>query len=565
MVSGNKNQTKGLKIALFSKCLFWGFFLLFISTLWQCANMQQPTGGPIDSIPPVVVQELPQNLTRNLTARKITIQFNENIKVNNPQQQISITPDMDTFPKFRAKKRNLEITLPDTLAENTTYMINFGEGLVDYNESNPIKNYSYIFSTGDEIDSLSISGQVMDSYTNLPDSTATVLLIPVSQDSIFGKKKANIFTRVDSKGLFKLNYLSENTYRIYAITEKNGNRIFDAPGEALGFIADSIYLNKDTTGILLRTSVLAPKDFRILQKNIEANGRITLVSNKRIEQPKIVITHPKEYDADKLVHWNKTHDTLYMWIPKHDFDSIKMQVFDGDRFIDSTLIRHNKSTELDRSFLVFERLKAGKVDRTKHVELIAPVPIDKIDRSKIILKEDSLQHTNYQFLKDSLDNSKFVLRYNWKAKATYTLKLEPGAFIGPYGDTNKENEISFTLNSNDIYGDLELSFNLPDTTEQYIVEFVSDQGKVVMQRNILTKASVIPYLKYPEGKYQLRIIYDHNKNGRWDPGKLEEKIQPETIWYFDKTIIIRPNWQQQETINIPKDAYKSPSFSNQEE
>jgi hypothetical protein len=565
MMSKNENRSERLKTALFTKSLFWVLLLCVLSAFWQCANMQQPTGGPIDSIPPKVLAELPENPSRNLTTRKIVIQFDENIKINNPQQQVSISPAMDEFPRFRTKGKNLEILLPDTLAENTTYMINFGEALVDYNESNPLENYSYIFSTGPFIDSLSISGQVLDSYTNLPDSTATVILIPTSQDSIFGVKKANIFVKVDNKGNFKLNYLSGNTYRIYALNEKNGNRIFDAPGEALGFIQDSITLTKDTSGILLRTSVLPPKSMRLTQKSIEANGRIVLASNKRIEQPSLKIVFPEGYDEDKTYEWNLSQDTMQMWLPKLDFDSIKIHVFDGDQLMDSALIRHNKEAKLDRSFLVYDRLKGGKVDKVKHVELYSPVPIEKIDRSKIMLTEDSITRSNFQLIKDTLDQKKFILRYNWRAKTTYKLKLEPGAFIGPYEDSNKEYEVNFTLNDNDIYGDLSLAIQVPDTNAQYIIEFIADNGKALMHRQIIQKNTTITYLKYPEGKYKLRVIYDQNGNGRWDPGNLERRTQPETVWYYDKTFIIRPNWEQTENISIPKDAYASSPPVNQEE
>src|SRR5690606_130235 len=138
------------------------------------------------------------------------------------------------------------ITLPDSLEENTTYTINFGKGLVDYNESNPIVNYNYVFSTGPELDSLSIAGSVQNAYTKTfdpkQDLDVRVLLIPNNQDSIFGKRKTNIFTTVDSTGNITFKNLREDTYRIYALKLEKNDRNYNQPNDRIGFLSDSIVL-----------------------------------------------------------------------------------------------------------------------------------------------------------------------------------------------------------------------------------------------------------------------------------------------------------------------------------
>src|SRR5690606_8968802 len=125
------NQTKTGRIGK------WAFFALIFGVLAStinCANIQQPTGGPRDSIPPKLLSELPSNLSTNFTAQKVVLTFDEFIRLSNPTREISISPDMDRFPEFKANRRNLEITLPDSLAENTTYVINFGRAIADNNE-----------------------------------------------------------------------------------------------------------------------------------------------------------------------------------------------------------------------------------------------------------------------------------------------------------------------------------------------------------------------------------------------------------------------------------------------
>src|SRR5690606_36660242 len=139
-----------------------------IALTWQCASIQQPMGGPKDSIPPTIVSENPPNLSRNFSAEKIVIEFDEYIKLSNPLKEISVSPDMSQPISPRVKRKTIEIMIPDSLEPNTTYTINFGKAIGDFNEGNPLPNYSYVFSTGDVIDSLAISGQVVNALTKLP-------------------------------------------------------------------------------------------------------------------------------------------------------------------------------------------------------------------------------------------------------------------------------------------------------------------------------------------------------------------------------------------------------------
>src|SRR5690606_13023450 len=218
--SENKMRSNRTKIASNGKWVVLLFFSALILLTWQCASIQQPQGGPKDSIPPTILEETPANLTRNFQAEKIIIKFDEFIKLSNPFKEVSVSPDLEQPINPRVKRKNIEITLPDSLEENTTYTINFGKAIGDFNEGNPLLNYSYVFSTGDIIDSLVISGKVVNALTKQAEKEITVLLIPTRQDSIFGKRKANIFTLTDTSGTFRLQNLREDNYRIYALREE---------------------------------------------------------------------------------------------------------------------------------------------------------------------------------------------------------------------------------------------------------------------------------------------------------------------------------------------------------
>src|SRR5690606_31505650 len=286
------------------------------------------------------------NFSTNFTEKRIMLRFDEFIKLNNQYKEFSISPDVEDIVDYRVRKKDLIITLPDSLEENTTYTINFGKGLVDYNESNPFIDYNYVFATGDELDSLSISGSVINGFTKefdqKKDENIKILLIPTSQDSIFGKRKANIFANVDTSGNFKFNNLREDTYRIYALKEQNNDRIFNGNDEWIGFIEDSIYLDRDITNIKLEVTKAYPKDFRTLEKKFEQTGHILLTFTKPLEQPQTRILFPAELDENKIEKYSLNHDSAKIFIPKTELDSIKIELSDGSEIMDTILIRTNK-------------------------------------------------------------------------------------------------------------------------------------------------------------------------------------------------------------------------------
>lgn len=529
------------------------FFFLISLTFFRCANMQRPTGGPKDSLPPKLLSESPENFTRNFNAKEIVLSFDEYIKLNNQIKELSISPDVDKQPEFKVKKKTLHIILPDSLEKNTTYTINFGKGLVDYNEGNPIINYNYVFSTGNELDSLTVSGSVKDAFKKefdvKTDKDIRVLLIPTSQDSIFGKKKANIFTTVDSLGNFQFKNLKANTYRIYAIKEQNNDRIYNSPEESIGFNNDSIVLNNNISGIKLEYSKGRPTKFRTVDKKIEKNESITLIFNQPIDTPELEIISPNTIDKNKFVHYSLSNDTANIFVSKLETDSIKIQVSDNKVVKDTIVLRRNKNDKYER-FIVPTLNISNKVDKINHIKITSKYPIQSIDKQKIILNEDSISRRNFQLQQDSLDKQLYYVRYNWKPNKNYELIIQEKAILSPFNDFNKEFKNSFTLDETENYGDIIFKFNGLDSISSYLVQLIDvNKEKVFSTRKILNKNELV-YNKFPGGKYKLRIIKDLNHNGRWDAADVYKHTQAEPIWYLDKEFTIRSNWEQTETLNV---------------
>lgn len=537
----------------YGKIILIPFIVIILLTIFRCANIARPTGGPKDSIPPKVLHENPPNYTTNFHVKKILIQFDEYIKFNNQNKEFSISPDLDKQPQYKIRKKFLEITLPDSLEKNTTYTINLGDGLVDYNEGNPLKNYTYVFSTGPELDSLTISGSVKNAFTKIydekVDKDVRILLIPISQDSIFGKKKANIYTSVDSSGNFVFKNLREDTYRIYAIKEQNNDRIYNSSEESIGFIKDSLVLNENIENINIEYSKGKPEKFRTIERKVQKNGQILIVFNQQLDNPDIKILDSLEYNKNKYIKFSEKNDSAFIFLEKLNFDSLKLEISDNQKIIDTALLRRSKNDKYERKIEPIFNI-SNKVDKVKHITITSNTPIKEIIKEKIILKEDSIQRKNYQLQQDSIEKNKYHIRYNWKPKKNYELLFEEEAIIGYFDEKNPETKLNYTYDESDNYGDILFNLENLEKDQQYIVELIDDKNTKVFDKKIIKNTNEIKYLKYPNGKYSIRIIKDINENGRWDPVDFYNKKQAEPIWYMDKTFTIRPNWEQNETLNI---------------
>ncbi len=535
------------------KWLNWSNFQAIIMGLLliqACASIQQPEGGPKDEEPPKLIKETPENYTRNFKDQKIILEFDEYFKLNNEFTEISISPTQEVPPVYRVKQKRLEIELKDTLETNTTYTINFGKAISDVNEGNKFKDYTYVFSTGNEIDSLQISGRVIRAMDNQPVLDASVFIIPISRDSIFGKKRASIFTVTDSSGNFKLKNLKENTYRLYALKEEGGgDRIFNNPKEEIAFLSDSVVLSKDTSNLLLKLFKEIPEQHRNIDRKIENDGKITIIYNRPIANPNFRIIEPVVNDA--IIHYSKNADTTSIWIKNMEFDSLKVVSKTGDKILDTLTLRRTKRDTYNRQITFTSNLNNNKLKPGTVLTLTSNLPIENINKTKITLKQDSLLIPNFQI--EGIDKSKRQYRivYPWRNKKTYTLEFQNEALTDIYGTKNEAVKASFELDEIENYGNLSINVHKEDTVKQYIVQVI-DEKENIIKENVVKNTIVLNYNMMPNGKYRIRVVEDLNANGVYDTGNVKRKEYPEKIWFYDKEIVIRPNWDREEKITIPK-------------
>jgi len=541
------------KRALFFLSKIARFFLVLL--FFGCANRQPPQGGPKDHDPPKLLKATPPNMTRNFKAKVIKLDFDEFFKLNNTYTEVSMSPTPAKLPEYKTKGKSLVVVLKDTLEKNTTYVINFGKAIADVTEGNILKNFTYVFSTGIHIDSLSISGRVTNNQTGEAEKEATVLLFTLKQDSLlFGKKRPTIFAATDTSGNFSLNNLHPGDYRIYALKETtNPNKIYDNDKELIAFNKNIIHLTTDISDMQLKLFKATPEKFRLNDRRFDADGKMFFSFNKSLENPSLKITYPPDFDKYKIVDFSKTKDSATLFMRNMGFDSIRIAFFDNNKPLDTINLRKGRKESFER-ILTFQYniSQDAKLKPGTELKIKSNLPIDAFDPSLISLKEDSTDVTTFTAQRDSTDTRLFSLNYKWKQIVNYTLTINEGAFIDIYGDKNKRSLKRFTIDKPENYSLLTLKITVPDTAKSYVVELLN-QNKQVLRSDVIHKNTSIVYKSYLTGKYSVRVVYDDNNNGKWDSGNVKLKLQPENIWVDPEIITLRPNWEQETVVAIPKE------------
>ncbi|PWS32718.1 Ig-like domain-containing protein [Pedobacter paludis] len=531
-----------------------------------CASIQTPQGGPKDTKPPKVLSMLPKNLTKNFNAKKVVIEFDEYFNINDEFKEFSISPDQEKLPILKKRQKRLEITLQDSLEKNTTYTLNFGKSIADVNENNVVKNLSYVFSTGPEIDSLSLSGRVSSALTGETEKDVVVFILPLERDTLFGKKRPSIYTLTDSSGNYKLNNLRKGSYKIYALKETGSDKIYQQSSDEIGFIKDPIVIDKNIDNINLQVFKELAPEFRVVDRKLNNDGSILLTFNQQLKNPKLTVMDPPAVDVGKRVYFNKTNDTAKVWVNDLSFDSLKLAIQDQGKVLQTVGFTRGKKDTYTRDLTITDNLSANKLNPYQTITLNFPFPITAADASKVTLLEDSVKRTNFELVKDSVDFLKYYVKFPWRQKRTYDLKLGAGTFTAIFNAKNKEVNKTFKMETTDSYGTLTLNVEVPDTSKSYIVQFINEK-KTPIKSSVITKNSPIIFANYPAGKYFIRVIYDENKNGIWDTGNVKLGLQPEKIWYTTKEMSLRANWEREEQLAIPLTpplVQENPNFNKKE-
>lgn len=495
---------------------------------------------------------IPENLTRNFNAPKVVISMDEYFKLNDQYKQFSISPDVDVLPTLKVKGKTLEIQFTDTLEKNTTYTLNFGKSIVDVNEGNPLTNFSYVFSTGPELDSLTISGTIRNASTGKPEFEAAAILIPFDRDTLFEKKKASIYALTDSSGNYKIKNLREGKYKMYALKEQSSDKIYQQSSDEVGFVKDPIVLNKDTQRVDMLVFKETAETFRIVDRRLNQDGTITMSFNQQLSKPGVTVIEPANLDVSKKIKFNSTGDSLKIWLTDLSFDSTKVSITNDGQLLQTVNFNRGKKETYTRNLTPTDNLEGPLLNPNQPLRFNFTFPIEAVNPAKIILTEDSVKKTEFRLEKDSADFLAYKFIYAWRAGRKYEIKADTGAFMSGFNTRSKAFTKKFELAKKDDYGTLKVQILTPEPNKQYLLEIVNESKNIVNKLTVNADTTVT-FSNYRAGKYFIRIIYDNNKNGKWDTGNYKKGIYPEKIYNEPKELSIRANWDRNETITLPKE------------
>ena len=528
-----------------------GVFVLFIVlALFQCARRGSPTGGPRDTEPPVLVKAEPENLSTNFSAKKIRLYFDEYIKLQDVQNQLIVSPPfknpLEISPQGGASKY-IEILIKDTLQENTTYTMNFGESIVDNNEGNAYPYLTYVFSTGDYLDSLSLVGVVRDAFNKETDEFISVMLYEIDSsytDSVIRKNPPNYLTNtLDSTTIFRLQYLKAGDYRLIAIKDEAKNNLYDPVVDKIGFVEDTITLPTDSIYVLDLFREVA--DYSPVVPKLAASNKIVFGYNGSEEKLEIqpLTTIPDSVFAYLAKEPGK--DTLNYWFTPFDADSLIFEIINPRLEQRDTFTI--KTRELPMDTLLVSASHRSSINFLDTLSLSANIPVQASDTAKVsMINKDSLP----QLLQISLDTmgNRLVIDFEKEPNETYLLSILPGAVTDIFGTTNDTLNYRLTTGSYADYGNLRIRLS-GDVNYPVLVELTTPQGDIV--RSIAAQEDqLFEFNLLNPAKYLLRAIFDTNKNQRWDTGNFKEKIQPEKVIYFPQEIEVRANWELEQLFVI---------------
>lgn len=595
---GIKNYRFGRGVLLLFLLIL--FILPFLSP--SCASIGTPNGGDFDTIPPVFVKSKPAPNSVNFNGNKIVLSFNEFIKIEKPNEKVIITPPQSKMPVIRAIGKNVTVELKDSLIDNTTYTLDFTNAIVDNNEGNAIEGFTFAFSTGDVIDSLSVSGLLLNAENLEPMPNIMVGLHSNLEDSAFTALPFLRTSMTNDKGQFHIRNVASGTYRLYALNDQNRNFKFDQEKEDIAFhdsliipefistvrfdtiridsltidtikeihynrfIPDDIimFLFKETTNLQYLSKTERPVDRQLIfHFNSDAGFPPTLNlfgdDSTNISYDGWIIP---EYSRDKkdITYWITDSlvykkDTIYVEANYMISDSLKNLIpfTDTVRFV----FRNREPEKKDSKNAPKGRPDILRVDFTAKsimdvydtlkITFSEPVIDFDSDKIQILQKVDTLwENRKFPISQDTLNPRLFHVKNAWLYEQEFRIIVDSAAIFSIYGNWNDSIGSSFKFNSEKEYGSIYV--NITGEEGPGFGELLDNSERVIRKAALENGELVFEDLK--PGNYFLRYIEDTNGNGIWDTGNYAEKLQPEKVFYYNNAIAVSKYGQHEQDWDI---------------
>ena len=580
--------------------LLW--VVIATSLLYACANMASPNGGPYDELPPKFVSSTPAPGQLNYKGKKVEILFDELIQVDKPTENVIITPPQAMQPVIRANGRRVVVELEDTLRDNTTYTIDFTNSIADNNEKNILENFSFAFSTGDQIDTLEISGVLLDAATLEPMPGITIGVHTDLADSAFTTTPFVRTSRTNDRGGFTIRNMAPGTYRIYALEDVMRTYKYSQPGQQIAF-GDSLIVptfelttRQDTTwkdSLTIDTIKTVPythfmPDDIALRLFKEKAERQYMLRPERNDEKILTLRFNAPVDtlpaltpvnftpSEENWYYLQTEDerkTLKYWLIdslvwQQDTLSLSVDYLKSDSLNQlqpqtdtvNLVMRHRAKVEPKKKkkrddepdpieFLGMNIAPSGTMEMTDTLSITFMEPVANLDSSLFRLErmvDSTWTAVDFRFFPDTTNSLRYFILRPWQYAEEYRMAVDSATFFSVYGKWNNSANHVFKLKKEEEYGHLFINLIGVDTTA--FVELLNSSDVPVRKAKVKEGGALFMDLR-PD-KYYARLTVDLNGNNEWDTGNYAKKLQPELVIYCPKMFQIMQNWQVEETWDV---------------
>ena len=528
--------------------------LILILLVISCAKRGTITGGSKDTLAPVLKMSFPENFSTNFKGNEIKLVFDENIVLKNLNKQLIISPPMKQEPLIlpTTATKFITIKIKDTLQPNTTYSFNFGQSISDNNEGNPYNQFKYVFSTGDHIDSLSLSGKIRDAYNKEIEPFVSVMLYEKNEnfkDSVvYNENPRYITNTLDSLTTFKLENLKAGKYLLVAMKDYNSNNKFNPIKDKIGFNKQFITIPNDTVYELQLFKEVSP--FKTYKPSQASGNRLIMGYQGKVnpasERPKIILKNKNDTEASELttiITQLPKKDSLQIWYKPIKTDSLSLAVT-KDKYQE---VFKFKLKDQKKDTLNITALQNGTLNFRDRMTFETTTPLAKFDNSKIKLVNKAGSVIPFTSEYDEF-NQKLYLDFKKEPSEEYGFTIQPGALIDFFEKSNDTLVFKIKTKSFSEYGNLNVSLQ---NVKQFpiIVELTNPKGEV-LATEYSDKNTSIDFNLIEPTLYSLRVIYDVNNNKEWDSGNYLEKRQAEEVIYLSKEIDVRANWDVNQVFDL---------------
>ncbi len=527
--------------------------ILCLCLLISCARQGTPSGGPKDTQAPQFLGSNPDTLSLNVSTdlKEIKIDFDEYIILKEPMKNIVVSPPLGssaTFMPIGSPSKTLKVKLEEPLQANTTYNINFGNAIQDNNEGNKLPYFQYVFSTGDYIDSLEISGKASIPALRKQSENLLVALFKMDSaytDSLILRQKPFYISRLDSAGIYKLNYLRPGKYQMVAFDDEVQNMQFDIGKEKFGFLGEPIELTENQNFNIELFDQIPP--YRAEKAEQKGYGHIVF---RFKGQPEEIEIQPLDFDftTSKTSYIPKS-DSLNFWF-QPTIDSIA----ENSKRI-HFLVNHKEQT--DTLTMVYSNLTKHslKLDRKnlldyapgRPIKFTANYPIVQLDSTRVNVLKDTIS-LPAKLIHDLKDPNSFTLDFPIELASSYRVEIFPEAVTDFFGKTNDTIQFDVRTKTRNDFGNLKLTLENPPA-HPFWIQLLNDKDEILDEK--LSTNTNFEYNYLPAGKYYFKLLVDENENGFWDTGDFFTKKQPEPSYVYPSVINVRVLWDMDETWVLP--------------